>query len=59
MKGLLRKDFYMAAKYCRSYLLIGIAFLALSFTGGGQTEPVFCVLPLSALRHGSGEPAGL
>ena len=30
MKGLLLKDLYMVKKYCRSYLLIAILFLALS-----------------------------
>lgn len=30
MKGLLRKDLYMAAKYCRAYLLLGAFFLAIS-----------------------------
>lgn len=46
MKGLLRKDFYMAAKYCRSYLLIGIAFLALSFTGGTDRTCFLCSTPV-------------
>lgn len=31
MKGLLLKDFYMVMKYCRSYLLIAPAFIAISF----------------------------
>ena len=30
MKGLLLKDWYMAAKYCRAYLLIVVVFLAAS-----------------------------
>lgn len=33
MKGLLLKDFYMTAKYCRSFLLIVVVFLAVSFFG--------------------------
>lgn len=33
MKGLLLKDWYMAKKYCRSYLLIAVIFLAVSFFG--------------------------
>ena len=33
MKGLLLKDFYMAAKYCRTYILIGVVFIAVSFAG--------------------------
>lgn len=31
MKGLLRKDFYMTLRYCRSMLLILVVFLAVSF----------------------------
>lgn len=45
MKGLLRKDFYMAAKYCRSYLLIGIVFLAVSFTGEDRQHLFFLFYP--------------
>jgi len=30
MKGLLLKDFYQAAKYCRSYLLICLGFMGIS-----------------------------
>lgn len=33
MKGLLLKDFYMAARYCRTYILIGVVFIAVSFAG--------------------------
>lgn len=33
MKGLLLKDWYMMRKYCRSYLLIAIVFIAVSFFG--------------------------
>lgn len=33
MKGLLLKDLYMAAKYCRTYILIGVVFIAVSFAG--------------------------
>ena len=33
MKGLLLKDLYMAAKYCRAFLLIVVVFLAVSFFG--------------------------
>ncbi len=33
MKGLLLKEFYMTAKYCRPFLLIVIVFLAVSFFG--------------------------
>lgn len=31
MKGLILKDFYMAKKYCRAYLLIVVVFIAVSF----------------------------
>ncbi len=34
MKGLLLKDLYMAAKYCRAFLVIVAIFLAISFFGG-------------------------
>ena len=33
MKGLLLKDLYMAAKYCRAFLVIVAIFLAISFFG--------------------------
>lgn len=33
MKGLILKDLYMTQKYCRSYLLIAVVFLAVSFAG--------------------------
>lgn len=33
MKGLLLKDLYMSASYCRSYLLLVLVFLAVSFFG--------------------------
>lgn len=33
MKALLLKDFYQAQKYCRAFLLISAAFLAVSFFG--------------------------
>ena len=41
MKGLLLKDFYMTAKYCRSFLLIVVVFLAVSFFG---KDNVFFIL---------------
>ena len=41
MKGLLLKDFYMAAKYCRAFLLLVIVFLAVSIWGD---ENVFFVI---------------
>lgn len=45
MKGLLLKDFYMAAKYCRTYLLIGIVFIAVSFAGPESQNMFFVFYP--------------
>lgn len=45
MKGLLLKDFYMAAKYCRTYLLIGIVFIAVSFAGAESQNMFFVFYP--------------
>ena len=36
MKGLLLKDLYMAAKYCRSFLLVIVVFLSISLLGEGN-----------------------
>lgn len=46
MKGLLLKDLYMMRKYCRSYLLIAVAFIALSFASNQNLFFVFypCLL---------------
>lgn len=33
MKGLLLKDFYMAMKYCRAYVVIAVVFSLLSIWG--------------------------
>ena len=46
MKGLLLKDWYMAKKYCKSYLLITIVFVAVSFVSDGNMFFVFypCLL---------------
>ena len=46
MKGLLLKDFYMAAKYCRTYILIGVVFIAVSFASSENMFFVFypCLL---------------
>ena len=43
MKGLLLKDFYMAAKYCKAVLLLVIVFLAASFLG--EENIFFAVYP--------------
>ena len=45
MKGLLLKDFYMAAKYCRTYILIGIVFIAVSFAGADSQNMFFVFYP--------------
>ena len=46
MKGLLLKDVYMTAKYCRSYLLIAAVFIAVSFVGNENMFLIFypCLL---------------
>lgn len=45
MKGLLLKDFYMAAKYCRTYILIGAVFIAVSFAGADSENMFFVFYP--------------
>lgn len=45
MKGLLLKDFYMTAKYCRTYLLIGVVFIAVSFAGAESQNMFFVFYP--------------
>ncbi|MGM9605307.1 MAG: ABC-2 transporter permease [Faecousia sp.] len=45
MKGLLLKDFYMAAKYCRTYILIGVVFIAVSFAGTDGEKMFFLFYP--------------
>ena len=46
MKGLLLKDWYMMKKYCRSYLLIAVVFLAVSLFSNDNLFFVFypCLL---------------
>jgi len=46
LKGLLLKDWYMVKKYCRAYLLIAVAFIALSFFSDNNMFFVFypCLL---------------
>ena len=46
MKGLLLKDIYMTAKYCRAYLLIAVVFSFISFVGNESMFLVFypCML---------------
>ena len=45
MKGLLLKDFYMAAKYCRTYILNGVVFIAVSFAGSNSENMFFVFYP--------------
>lgn len=45
MKGLLLKDFYMAAKHCRTYILIGVVFIAVSFAGSNSENMFFVFYP--------------
>lgn len=49
MKGLLLKDFYMAKKYCRSYLLVLVVFLAAGFFGGNTFMMIFPALLIGML----------
>ena len=46
MKGLLLKDWYMVKEYCRTYLLIAVGFIALSFFSDNNMFFVFypCML---------------
>ena len=45
MKALLLKDFYMAAKYCRSYLLIAAFFIAIMVMNDGRMSMFYVVYP--------------
>lgn len=46
MKGLLLKDFYMAIKYCRTFLIISVLFISVSFVGNENLFLIFypCML---------------
>lgn len=46
MKGLILKDLYMMAKYCKSYLFIAAIFIAVSFFGNDNLFFIFypCLL---------------
>lgn len=46
MKGLLLKDLYMMRKYCRSYLIITVVFIAVSFASNENLFFIFypCLL---------------
>ena len=45
MKALLVKDFYMAAKYCRSYLLIAAIFIGIMIMNDGNMNMFYVVYP--------------
>ncbi len=49
MKGLLLKDFYMTIKYCRTYMFISIAFLAISFVDSNNFFFAFYPCMLSGM----------
>lgn len=57
MKGLILKDLFMVLKYCKSYLLITVAFIAVSFVGDENLFFVFypcllCgVIPVNLLSY--------
>ncbi|MDD6052085.1 MAG: ABC-2 transporter permease [Clostridiales bacterium] len=57
MKGLLLKDFYMMLKYCRSYVLMAVVFIAISYADSENMFFVFypCLLcgmiPASLLSY--------
>lgn len=57
MKGLLLKDWYMMTKYCRSYLLIAVVFIAVSLFNNENLFMVFypcllCgVIPVNLLSY--------
>ena len=46
MRGLLLKDIYMAAKYCRAYLLLAVVFIPVSFASSENLFMIFypCLL---------------
>ncbi len=49
MKGLLLKDFYMAMKYCRTYVIIAVAFSLLSVWGDTSFLLAYPVLLASVI----------
>ncbi len=49
MKGLILKDFYMAAKYCRSQLILAIVFFALYLAEGTNAFFLFYPCMLSGM----------
>lgn len=57
MKGLLLKDFYMAKRYCRSFFVIVLLFIAISVIGENNTFFVFypvlmgTIVPVTLLAY--------
>ncbi len=57
MKGLLLKDFYLAIKYCKTFLLIVVVFLGLSFFANGNLFFVYypclftAMIPVTLLSY--------
>ncbi len=57
MKGLLLKDWYMAKKYCRAYLLIAVVFTAVSLVNGDNLffafyPSILCgIIPVNLLSY--------
>lgn len=49
MKGLILADFYMAKKYCRSYFLIMLVFIAVSFWGNDNTFLIIYPIVLAGM----------
>ena len=49
MKGLLLKDLYMATKYCRSFLLVIVVFLSISFLGEVWMSTMVILLAMTLL----------
>ena len=46
MKGLLKKEFYMAWRYCKMYLVIIVIFLGITFAiGNGELNFFFVIYP--------------
>lgn len=49
MKGLLLKDFYMARKYCRAYVVIAVVFSLLAVWGNTSFLLAYPVLLASVI----------
>ena len=49
MKGLLLKDFYMAMKYCRTYVVIAVVFSLFSIWGNTSFLIAYPILLASVI----------